>query len=145
MMVTRRTIRVVCVIGALVAWALSADPGWAQEYRSVVSLLDTKTTNIGQPIQYPSDPARVVSAIVTLRPGEETGRHRHAIPTYGYILEGEVTIDYDSVGAKTFGAGEAFIEAQNWWHNGRNTGGGPARILVVFIGTDGTPNVERSK
>ncbi len=145
MMVTSWALRGVSVIGAFVAWPLSADPGWAQDYQSVVSLLDTKTTNIGQPIQYPNDPARAISAIVTLRPGEETGRYRHAIPAYGYVLEGEVTIDYDSVGAKTFGAGEAFIEAQKWWHNGRNTGGGPARIPVVFIGTDGTPNVERAK
>ena len=108
----------------------------------VETLLDTGTTNLGQPIAYPTDgPARITAMIVTLAPGEETGRHRHPVPLYGQVLSGQVTIDYDGHGSKTYRAGEAFIEALNTWHNGRNSGDETLRILAIFIGADGEPNV----
>ncbi|HLF59306.1 MAG TPA: cupin domain-containing protein [Alphaproteobacteria bacterium] len=124
---------------------LAAGAGRAEEYGTKVSLLDTTTTNMGQAIAYPRKPARVVSAIVTLAPGEETGRHLHPVPTFGYVLEGEVTVGYAAAGEKIYHAGEAFMEAQGIWHNGRNSGRVPTRILVVFMGADGVANVERPR
>jgi quercetin dioxygenase-like cupin family protein len=115
----------------------------AVDYPAVENLLDTQTTNLGQAIVYPSGRARITSAIVTLAPGEETGRHRHPVPLYGQVLAGEVTVDYGEHGSKTYQAGDAFMEAMNTWHNGRNTGDGPLRILAVYMGADGVPNVVR--
>jgi quercetin dioxygenase-like cupin family protein len=115
----------------------------AVDQPTVENLLKTQTTNIGQAIAYPSGPAQITAAIVTLAPGEETGRHRHPVPLYGQVLSGELTVDYGEHGRKTYRAGEAFMEAMNTWHNGHNTGDGPLRILAVYMGADGVPNVVR--
>lgn len=74
------------------------------------------------------------SVVVTLLPGEETGWHTHAVPLFGYVLEGEVTVDYRDHGTRTFGQGAGFMEAMATGHNGRNTGHKSCRILAVFIG-----------
>ena len=113
----------------------------------IETLLETQTTNLGQPIEYPAaSAAKITAVVVTLAPGEETGRHRHAVPLYGQVLSGQVTIDYGDYGehgSKTYKAGEAFMEALGTWHNGHNSGDETLRILAIFMGAEGVPNVER--
>ncbi len=58
----------------------------------------------------------------------------------GYILEGEITVDYGPAGIKVFKAGDAVAEALNSPHAGENSGDGIARILAVFIGSDTVTN-----
>ena len=77
-----------------------------------------------------------------MQPGEETGWHRHDVPMFGYILEGEVTVDYGAKGTRIYKKGDALMEAIDWEHNGRNSGSGPARILAVFMGAEGVPDTE---
>ena len=109
----------------------------------VLSLLSTTQTILGQPIVYPTEaPAKVAAAIVTMQPGEETGWHQHDVPMFGYILEGEVTVDYGAKGTHVYRQGDAIVEAIDVPHNGRNTGSGEARILSVFMGAEGVPNTE---
>ena len=124
--------------GALIAigpaLALAAD---------VDVLLETETTVIGQPIIYPKEgKPKITSAIVTLQPGEETGTHQHPILLFGYVLEGELTIVYDHDGGKEvhLKAGDTVVEAHDVWHNGHNSGDGPLRILVVYMGDTAQPN-----
>ena len=118
-----------------------ADRGIGRE--TIKPLLDTGQTILSQPIAYPTQsPAKIVSAIVTMLPGEETGWHRHDVPMYGYILEGEVTVTYAGKGTHVYRQGDAIVEAIDTPHNGRNTGNGPARILAVFMGANGVPNTE---
>ena len=78
-----------------------ADRGATRE--AVASLLSTTQTVLGQPIAYPTEaPAKVAAAIVTMQPGEETGWHQHDVPMFGYILEGEVTVDYGAKGTHVY-------------------------------------------
>lgn len=127
---------VVAGIGLLVA---ATDHGLTRD--TITALLDTRDTIIGQPIAYPTGaPAKITSAIVTMMPGEETGWHQHDVPMFGYILEGEVTVDYGKKGTRVYRRGDAVMEAMDWPHNGRNSGNVPARILAVFMGADGVPN-----
>ena len=108
------------------------------------TLLETGTTNLGQPLRYPGDgPAEITAVVVTLEPGQETGRHRHPVPLYGQVLAGQLTVDYGELGSKTYSAGEAFMEAMDTWHNGRNSGEETLRILAVFMGAEGLANTER--
>ncbi len=109
------------------------------EHQPVIeTLLETQTTNLGQPIEYPAQiPAQITAVIVTLAPGEETGQHRHPVPLYGQVLSGQATIDYGEHGSKTYKTGEAFMEAVGTWHNGRNSGGETLRILERFHGRGG--------
>lgn len=112
---------------------------------AVTTLLNTGETVIGQSFDYAAKrPAHVTAVIVTMQPGETTGWHQHDVPMFGYILEGEVTVDYGPKGTRTFRQGEAVMEAIDWPHQGRNSGGIPARILAVFMGADGVPNTEKA-
>jgi quercetin dioxygenase-like cupin family protein len=131
-----------CLVAA--AWVLLGGGGApAGDYKTVQTLLETGETIVGEPIVYPPGQADIVSMIVTMAPGEETGRHQHPVPTFAYILEGEVTVDYEGHGARTYRQGEAFMEAEAVWHNGRNTGHVPVRILAVFMGAKGEADVKR--
>jgi quercetin dioxygenase-like cupin family protein len=104
------------------------------------SVLSTGTTVTDEPIRYPSGTAHVTAVELTLKPGQQTGWHIHPVPLFGYILEGQLTVDYGAKGKRTYRKGEALMEAMNEAHNGRNTGRRPLKILVVFMGADGVPN-----
>jgi quercetin dioxygenase-like cupin family protein len=109
-------------------------------YPSGDVLLSTADTVIGQPIIYPAGPAKVTSSIVTLEPGQATGWHRHDAPLVGYILDGEITVDYGPDGTRVYRAGDAFVEALGSAHNGINTGPDTVRMLAVSIGAEGVAN-----
>lgn len=118
----------------------------ADDYARVVPLFDGSKNIVDETLVYPqSGPAKVTSLIVTMEPGEETGPHRHGVPTYGYILEGQVTVDYGTHGKRTYRKGEAFMEAEGVTHDGVNDGNVPVRILVVFMGAEGASNVIHEK
>ena len=131
------------LLGAAVL-AVAPNLAVASDEPKVETLLQTGTTILGQPLAYPSEGApRITAAVVTLEPGQETGRHRHPVPLYGQVLAGAVTIDYDGHGTKTYRTGDAFMEAIGTWHNGRNDGTETARILAVFIGAEDVANTEQ--
>jgi quercetin dioxygenase-like cupin family protein len=104
------------------------------------SLLDTGTTTLGQKFSYPAGPPHVTAVVVTMQPGESTGWHQHDVPMFCYMLEGEITVDYGKSGMRTYRQGDALMEAVDVAHDGRNTGAGPARVLVVFMGAEGVPD-----
>lgn len=113
----------------------------AHVYPGVRAILSTGSTVTGEAIHYPAGtPARITAVEITLQPGQQTGWHTHPVPLFGYMLEGELTIDYGPKGTRVFRKGDALAEAMNQPHNGRNTGQGPMRILAVFMGSDGQPN-----
>ena len=105
-----------------------------------VPLLSTSTTILGEKIRYPKGDAHLTAAIATLAPGARTIPHRHDVPLFAYILEGELTVDYGPDGKRTYVAGEALLEAFRTPHNGRNGGDGNVRLLAVFIGAEGVAN-----
>ena len=92
-------------------------------------ILSTGTTVTGEPIRYPTGAAAHITAVeITLAPGQQTGWHMHPVPLFGYIFEGELTVDYGTKGARTYRAGDGFMEAIDEAHNGRNTGQGPVKF-----------------
>lgn len=117
----------------------------ADTREGIASLLSTSKTVLGQEIVYPAKtPAKVTAVIVEMQPGEQTGWHAHDVPMFGYILEGEVTVDYGAHGTRVYRAGDAVMEAIDIAHDGRNSGKGVARILAVFMGADGVPNTVKA-
>jgi quercetin dioxygenase-like cupin family protein len=115
--------------------------GLADGYPAV-PLLSSSETVLGETIAYPTTGKAVISAmIVTLGPGERTVVHKHGVPLFAYVLEGEVTVDYGEHGTMTFKQGDSFLEAMNADHAGINNGGTPVRILAVYMGAEGSENV----
>ena len=107
------------------------------------TLLHTSKTVTGQAFQYPRQGPEITALLVEIAPGGQTGRHLHPVPEFAYVLDGAVTVAIDGQGEKVYTAGQSFIEAMNTWHNGMNRGTKPVKILAVFVGAQGMPNVVR--
>lgn len=106
-----------------------------------VPLLSTGTTVLGEKIHYPSGTAHVNASIVTLAPGARTVVHKHGVPMFAYILEGEITVDYGAKGKRTYRQGDALMEAMNVAHFGENTGTNPMRLIAVYMGANNAKDV----
>ncbi|RFZ91152.1 cupin domain-containing protein [Mucilaginibacter conchicola] len=78
--------------------------------------------------------------VVNFAPGESSSAHRHPIPTFGYVLEGELESTFEGKKYR-YKKGEAFYEEPNGLHNGtRNVSKTkPAKLLAMFIGDNGKP------
>jgi len=125
--------------GSLYAIHGSRDEGLKQ---GPERLLETGETVIGQPLKYPGDgESKITALIVTVAPGEKTQVHKHPVPLFCYVISGEIEIEYDGKGTKRFAAGDAFMEAIDWWHKGKNIGIVPTRLLIVYMGSEKLPNV----
>jgi quercetin dioxygenase-like cupin family protein len=105
------------------------------------TLLSTSTTVLGEPLRYPNGAAHVTSAIVTLAPGERTILHKHGVPMFFYILDGEITVDYGKRGRRTYREGQSQMEAMRVAHFGENTGKEPMRLIAVYMGASRSLNV----
>jgi len=104
-------------------------------------LLSTGTTVMGETLHYPTGgAAHVTAAIATLAPGTRTVLHRHGVPLFAYVLEGEITVDYGDHGKRTYRQGDALMEAMNVPHFGADTGTQPVRLLIVYMGAEGAAN-----
>lgn len=108
-------------------------------------LLDAESrTILGQRFKYPTKRRpEVSSTLVVLEPGQETGWHRHKVPTYTYVLDGTVTMEFDNAEVRDLPAGTATMEAIGTWHNVTNKGTSPARLLMVFMGADGLVSTQQ--
>ena len=104
----RRTVALAFVLAATSAMA---DSGTSPPSYPAMPLLSTGTTVVGEKIRYPQGDAHVTAAIVTLAPGARTILHRHDVPLFAYILEGELTVDYGAHGTRTYKQGQSLMEA----------------------------------
>lgn len=99
-------------------------------------LLSTRTHRDGVPIVYPSGTPLITARITTIPPGATIPRHRHPVPLFTYMLEGELSLIDDDGSVHRFKQGQAFIEAAGW-HSGKNEGSIPVRLLAVYPGEVG--------
>lgn len=119
---------------AMTGHAAAQDAAAAKDYPAA-PLLSTGTSILGETIHYPkAGPAHVTAAIVTLAPGGKTIMHRHGVPLFAYILDGELTVDYGAHGARTYAQGQSFMEAMAVAHFGVNNSSQPVRLLAVYMG-----------
>ncbi len=116
----------------------------ARDYaQAKVEQLEVTSTNYaGQPLVYPqSGTPEVTALVVHMPPGSSTGWHKHPVPVYAYMLEGELTVRTENGIEKKFVKGEPIIEVLNLMHNGTNTGKKTASLVVFYTGFKGMPNV----
>ena len=118
--------------------------GAEQQDVTVTAVMKGSTTISGQKIEYPkTDKAEMASILVEIQPGKENGRHMHAVPTYVHVLEGTMTVEFEDGLRQTFKAGTGFLEVVNTLHSAKNLGDVPLKLLVVFVGEEGKPNLIR--
>jgi quercetin dioxygenase-like cupin family protein len=100
------------------------------------------TTIAGEPLSYLATPTpEVSSSIMTIPPGTSTLWMTHPVPIYIYVLEGTLTVVFADGPPRTFGAGQAFLQARAKWHRGRNDGKVAMRFLAVSLGASGVPDI----
>ncbi len=135
MLLPRFALALVLIAGhALTGRANAEDAAPAKDYPAA-PLISTGTTILGETIRYPkTGPAHVTAAIVTLAPGGRTIMHKHGVPLFAYILDGELTVDYGRHGTRTYHQGQSFMEAMGVAHFGVNNGSQPVRLLAVYMG-----------
>lgn len=113
-----------------------------QDYPTARPILSSGVTVTGEAIHYPTgSEAQVSAALLTIEPGQHTGRHRHGVPLFAYILAGDLTVDYGDKGIRHYKSGDGFLEAMNAPHDGYNAGTMPVSILVVYMGAKDAPTV----
>lgn len=105
----------------------------------VTQLLKTSTSWDGQPLVYPRGTAQVTGMLVELSAGAETGWHLHPVPSFALLLEGEMEVTLKDGSKKRLKAGDAVAEVVGTWHNGRNPGYTPAKLVVFYAGVEEMP------
>ncbi|WP_255988093.1 cupin domain-containing protein [Chitinolyticbacter albus] len=101
-------------------------------------ILKTTTSWNGTPLVYPAGVAEISGLLITIAPGGETGWHSHPVPSFGYVLEGELEVSLKNGRKNRIKAGEALAEVVDTLHNGRNVGTGPVKLVVFYAGSQGT-------
>jgi quercetin dioxygenase-like cupin family protein len=116
---------------ALIGVACLGPAGAADLPVKVTPILTTTKTAIGQQIVLPSKEPQVVVTMLEIAPGTKLPRHEHPFQRYGYLLQGELTVEYEGGQRQTFHAGDFIVEALGVWHFGTNTGSVPVKLLVI--------------
>jgi quercetin dioxygenase-like cupin family protein len=87
-------------------------------------------------------PVVMTGQTVEIAPGGQTGRQRHLVPTFIYVLEGTLVTNSDGgrvgvAGAQYHAAGQSYSDPAGVWHNHSNTGTAPVKYLLLFLSTPG--------
>jgi quercetin dioxygenase-like cupin family protein len=118
---------VVCTLAAMIG------PASAANTSGVVStpIVQTRTTNAGQPIAVPAHPTVIVSQ-TTIAPGARIRSHKHPWPHYVYVVEGTLTVVDETTGkAFQIKRGGFFAEMTDRWHHGENRGTTMVRLVAI--------------
>ena len=131
----------VTVLAALLAgFAVGQMAGARPDGATLTTLMSSEKSVVGETIVYDtSGPALVTARELVLAPGAELPWHRHPMPTFGYVIEGEIEVDYGAKGRRTFRRGDTLMEAMATAHRGRNPSAKPVRVLAVSIGIRDMP------
>ncbi|MCC5941931.1 MAG: cupin domain-containing protein [Balneolaceae bacterium] len=100
-------------------------------------LLQTTTSWDGTPISYPQGQAEVTVLLIEIAPGESTGWHHHPVPSFAYIIDGEIEVTLEDGQSMAFSKGEAISEVTNQIHIGKNIGETPLKLVVFYTGVKG--------
>ncbi len=109
-----------------------------------VVLKDTKDT-LGNTLVYPEGQAEITGVMITVPVEGSNEWHSHPVPTFGYQMTGELTVEYATGETRVFKAGSSIIEAQHTPHRSRNTGDVPVQIMVFYAGAEGLDNTNTGK
>ncbi|MGA0957223.1 MAG: cupin domain-containing protein [Flavobacteriaceae bacterium] len=108
---------------------------------------------LGNVLEYPSGDAAVSSQINVWEPGFNSPWHYHPYTGVAYVIQGELTVNYDTetsiedissekniITTQTYKAGEeAFLGVRDTWHLSQNLGDQDLIFIVTWIGEKDSP------
>jgi quercetin dioxygenase-like cupin family protein len=87
---------------------------------------------------YPRDKPQLTILKITIPPHTALEWHSHPVPSAGYILAGQLTVETKAGKSKVFHAGDAIAESVNVVHRGIS-GNEPTVLIVFYAGTPSLP------
>jgi quercetin dioxygenase-like cupin family protein len=130
---------------SLVALVRGAENGAYARETKITPLVKTQVDGAGKPLVYPSGTAEVTGVLVELPPGAQTNWHKHPVPAFAYMLEGELRVDLETGASRTFKPGDVITEVVNMLHNGVVLSRTPVKLVMFAIGVAGQPYAVRSE
>ena len=127
-------------MAACAAWSLEATPGI-----TVQPLAQGQSSWDGQALAYPQGQAEVTAMQIDIAPGAVTGWHLHPVPSFAYVLQGELEVSLKDGRVKRLKAGEVLFEVVGTPHNGRNVGDVPVKLVVFYTGAAGAPLTQAAR
>ena len=123
----------------LVTPAIAQAPVASQAKGVKSSSLVTSLGAFREPV---SIPVVMTGQTVEIEPGGQTGRQRHSVPTFIYVLEGTLVTNSEGgrvgvAGAQYHAAGQSYSDPVGVWHNHSNPGTTPVKYLLLFLSTPG--------
>ena len=106
----------------------------------VTKLIETNTSWEKTKIIYPNGDSKITALLVEMQPQATMKMHFHEVPSFGYILEGKITVQSESGDIKTFSKGDVVIEMINKKHCGLNPGDSVTKFIVFYMGTEDLKN-----
>jgi quercetin dioxygenase-like cupin family protein len=94
-------------------------------------------------------PIVLTGQVVEIEPGGQTGRQRHLVASYIYVLEGTLTTNSESgpvgvAGVQYHTEGQSYMDAPGVYHNHSNTGPKPVKYLLLLISTPGGATTQKA-
>ena len=86
-----------------------------------------------------------VVALAEFVPGGVAGRHTPPGEELGYVVEGTLLLEVDGRPPQTLKAGDVFFVEAGKVHDGKNVGGGAAKVLATYIVERGKPVASPAK
>ena len=106
----------------------------------VTKLIENDTSWEKTKIIYPKGDAKITALVVEMQPQAKMQMHYHEVPSFGYILEGKITVQSESGDIQTFSKGDVVIEMINKKHSGVNPGDTVTKFIVFYMGTEDLKN-----
>ena len=106
----------------------------------VTKLIETDASWEKTKIIYPNGETKITALLVEMQPQAKMQMHFHEVPSFGYILEGKITVQSESGDIKTFSKGDVVIEMINKKHSGVNPGDDVTKFIVFYMGTEDLKN-----
>ena len=115
------------------------------------SIIELSSTDaLGNVLFYPEGEVAITSTIMVWKPGFETPWHFHPFTGPAFIVQGELTVDFDTTSAlsnlesektsnltKVFKAGDSFLAIPDVWHKSHNYGSKDLIFTVSWLGEKG--------
>ncbi len=147
-------IAVVVFVGGAQAWYLGAGTPSAQAQDTKPALekgvkAKNLVTSLGGFRGVANVPIVLTGQLVEIEPGGQTGRQRHMVPSYIYVIEGTLTTNSEGgpigvAGVQYHSTGQSYMDAPSVWHNHTNSGLSPVKYLLLLIGTPGGATTEKA-
>ena len=105
--------------------------------------LKTDSSWDGKKIEYPQGQAEVTGLLIEIDPERETGWHKHSVPSFAMVIEGELEVTLRDGRKKLLKAGDLLAEVVDVAHTGRNVGTGVVKLVVFYAGAKGVTLTEK--